>query len=168
MNYKERVQNCCSLDELLHIWKEKGVVQTSYVDNGAKVPLTIDHRNVFISDGIVNPEEWKKCRKKILFVLKEAYGGDSDWSLTKELSTRAPWSSIWKRIAEWTYGIFNTTDSVPAKYEPSKISMAENNPWLNRIAVINLKKSGGGSSSNAKEIEAYALSDRMEIKNRLN
>ena len=38
---------------------------------------------------------------------------------------------------------------------------------FNHIAVVNLKKSGGKSSSDYGEIEAYALADKEEIKKQL-
>ena len=34
----------------------------------------------------------------------------------------APWSAVWNRIVEWTYGISLTTVNTIARYEPSKIS----------------------------------------------
>ncbi|MGI6593465.1 MAG: hypothetical protein ACOX24_00030 [Christensenellales bacterium] len=59
--YNPSLEN--SLDNLLKEWKLK------YPDS------------VFISDGIVNKEKWKTQKVRPLFLLKEAYGGDSDWDL---------------------------------------------------------------------------------------
>lgn len=101
--------------------------------------------------------------KHILFILKEAYGGEDDWSLSEEVKKNAPWSAVWNRIVEWTYGISLTTVNTIARYEPSKISLEKPNPWLNQIAVLNIKKSSGKSQSYYGEIAAYADYDSAEI-----
>lgn len=168
MGYYENIADCKTEKELFELWKSKEPVTTHYLDRKRKIECIINHGNLFISDGIVNNDVWGQCgKKKILFVLKEAYGGNSDWSLTERLKKCSPWSSIWKRVVEWTYGIQNTTKSEIARYIPEQIDMGEENPYLNQIAVINLKKSGGRSSSNYGEIEAYACSDAKEIKKQI-
>lgn len=165
MNYFEKVHNCKTEDELFAVWKTKEPFCTSYIENDKEVPLTIDHSKVFISDGVVNHDIWddRSCGKHILYVLKEAYGGDEDWSLAASVRTQAPWSAIWNRIVEWTYGISNTTPEKAARYEPDKISLDKPNKWLNQIAVVNLKKSGGKSNSKYPEISAYADYDAVEL-----
>ena len=165
MEYLERIQRCRTEAELFEIWKMKVPLQTSYIDDGKVVPLTIDHSNVFVSDGVVNHDIWdnRSHGKHILYVLKEAYGGKEDWSLSDSVRTDAPWSAIWNRIVEWTYGISNTTAEKITRYSPDKINMDKPNVWLNQIAIVNLKKSGGKSNSRYPEISAYADCDAAEL-----
>lgn len=99
--------------------------------------------------------------------MKEAYGGEKDWSLTDRLKIEAPWSSIWRRVAEWTYGIQNTTIARVARYTPQNISLEPNNEWLNQTAIINIKKSGWVSHSDFDEIRLYAQNDKYELKRQL-
>lgn len=148
------------------LWKSKKPITKTYMDNRQEKTVSIDHKNVFISDGIVNEIIWNnQGGKKILYVLKEAYGESQDWNLTEWLLRAKPSSSVWKRVIEWTYGIQNTTAERIAKYLPD---IYEHNLELfNNIAILNLKKSGGKSSSNYKEIETYALSDKAEIKKQI-
>lgn len=159
------IKACTTEMELFQLWKTKDPYPTAYQDGKKKVEFTINHNNVFIADGVINHEIWddRSKGKHILFVLKEAYGGESDWSLADEVRVHAPWSAIWNRIVEWTYGITNTSVEKIAKYEPSKISFEKPNQWLNEIAVLNIKKSGGESQSHYGEISAYADYDRTEI-----
>lgn len=156
---------CKTEKELFQLWKTKDKYDTYFVESNTKIEITINHRNVFIEDGIINPEIWKDktSGKHILFILKEAYGGEGDWSLSEEVKKNAPWSAVWNRIVEWTYGISLTTVNTIARYEPSKISLEKPNPWLNQIAVLNIKKSGGKSQSYYGEIAAYADYDSAEI-----
>lgn len=85
--------------------------------------------------------------------------------MTEWLLREKPSSSIWKRVIEWTYGIQNTTAERIAKYLPN---IYEHNLKLfNNITILNLKKSGGKSSSNYGEIEVYALADKVEIKKQI-
>lgn len=157
-NYLENIK---TEDELFDLWKSKEPVTYMVGENS----ISINHRtNIFITDGIVNQDHWNEIdNKRILFILKEAYGGDKDWSLTELLQTNAPWGSIWKRVVEWTYGITNTTINEIPRYAPDKIDFGQNNIWLNRIAILNIKKSDGKPNSDMEEIKAYSVFDKKEI-----
>ena len=169
MSYERRIKECVTEEKLFEIWKSKEALVHQYQYEKESREVTINHNNIFISDGVVNQEVWynNPDKKRILFILKEAYGGEKDWSLAEELSLKDPWSSIWKRVIEWTYGIQNTTASKIAKYSTSEISMSANNDYLNQIAVLNIKKSGGKSSSNMSEIMGYADANRIEIRRQI-
>lgn len=147
------MENCKSLDDLGKLfadWKKKA-----------------NHKGeVFISDGLVDKVKWQaEDNKKILFVLKEAYGGDENWSLTEWLSELNDYPKIWKRIIEWTYGIHNTTETSIAGYSPKICE--ENKDLIKNIAVLNIKKSRGKSRSNYEEIKKYARDDRDEIREQI-
>lgn len=148
---------------MLKLWKPKEPISTSYIEDNQEKNIIINHKNVFISDGVVDDTTWKNLNgKKILFLLKEAYGENNDWSLTDWLLTVKPSSSNWKRVIEWTYGIQNTNEITIAKYYPDIFN--NNKDLFNQIAVVNFKKSGVKSHSIYGEIEAYAISDKEEIK----
>lgn len=160
MSYSEEIQ------KLFDDWSQKSGMQ----DN-----ITINHKqNCFIRDGIVNLDEWRKSDNKILFVLKEARGTGWDKEHTtgwgKE-HTLATWLNdsgggkypTWKYVAQWTEGIEKTTDTHVGKYK-EKLEDETRKTIIRKIAIMNLKKSDGNSSSNDEELQAYARFDKDELK----
>ena len=165
------VNKCANLIDLFTLWRAKPATIQTYYDKSSKqdIPVTIDHSHVFISDSPVCPEVWndRTTGPKIAFILKEAYGETKDWSLTDWIRETQPACNIWYRVTEETYGLLNTTAERIARYAPDRISFEGSkehpNVWLQQIAIVNLKKSGGKNSSNYGEIRAYAAADREEI-----
>lgn len=162
---REDISACKDLDSLMRYWKEKQPIETSYTNSKKEhVDITIDHgKNFFIPDGIVDENVWNTLPKgkKILYVFKEAYEDDHNkqsWALNTELRDYGPWGMIWNRICEWTYGIHMTNISELPRYK-----VVRDNEWLRKIAVMNLKKSGGLHQSEYEEISAYAKADKEEI-----
>ena len=144
-----RASECNTIEELMAVWKSKA-----------------DHQNqIFVSDGFIDKPEWdKSCdNKKVLFVLKEAHDKKaiSDWSLPDDLRERKPLERMWKRVCEWVYAIRYTTAEHIEAYP--MLTDAENTLLIKSIAVMNIKKSNGKSSSNPEEISAYADADKEEI-----
>ena len=131
------------------------------------------HRGeVFNEDGIVNPEIWfsdsSLAGRKILFILKEAYHADGyaeehglQYSLVDDLKVNAIQSVMWKRVAEWAHGLMNTTPT----YFPTQgtLSTDDCKDALNKIAVINLKKSAGKPTSDDEDIAKYVAEDRHRL-----
>lgn len=167
------VNECKSVEELMALWQHKTPTKTHYVSDKQTVDIEINHNNnFFIPDGIVDETTWKMVKpgKRILYILKEAYEDDHNkkqWSLNKELRDYGPWNSIWNRVCEWTRGIHETTEEKIARYTPAS-KMGNNgtmsaNEWLRKIAVMNIKKSGGLNKSDYGEISAYADADAQEI-----
>ena len=120
-----------------------------------------NHQNQpFIDDGIINPAVWfttDPSTPKILLVLKEAYNGP--YSLTRELSKDGPWSAMWNRVAEWSYGLLNYNSSTKECSDYKVLSHKEANEYLNHIAVMNLKKSKGMKGSADGSFVQYAADD---------
>ena len=52
--YYDNIAVCKTERELLELWKTKEPVTRSYVDKKQEKTVSINHKNVFISDGIVN------------------------------------------------------------------------------------------------------------------
>lgn len=120
----------------------------------------------FISDGAVNPEIYEHTKPKIVFFLKEAYsqGEYKTWSLTEWLNNGSM-TKMWGTVAEWTYGIKNTTATViaPKPY----LSKEEKTDLLKTIAIVNVKKSNGQKSSDYNDLLTYAESDYFHLRKEL-
>lgn len=129
----------------------------------------IDHGGgVFIRDGIARPEQWFEQDVRPLFFLKEAYGGDEDWDLCGYFMSKdaMPRSTAWRKITQWAYGILNSDiDEAPSYDEMLEETQDEDgivrfgNEQLEKIAVVNVKKSGGRPTSEDDDLKAYAEYD---------
>lgn len=153
MGYTEDVLNCQSLQSLFTVWIKKTPTRN------------INHNtNGFIIDGIVDFATWNSGKKKkVLFVLKEAYGDDWGEDTLVTWLHKYPKRRMWDRVARVVYGIQNTTESELKRYKP-ELDDSEFKGSLDQIAVLNLKKSNGKSYSDYDDIEEYAAYDREEIK----
>lgn len=161
----EKIQKYYNEIELLFDnWKNENKV-TEYMIKNQSVELEINHADgVFVKDGVVCPEQWFSQEIRPLFLLKEAYGGDKDWSLLDYLLSNNKLGKIWQRIAEWTYGLMETTFQQISPYTTELNHKQLGNEYLKKIAVVNIKKSGGCSNSKMEEIMAYAEIDRNYLK----
>ena len=123
----------------------------------------------FVTDGVMRPEQWFSQEVRPLFLLKEAYGGDCDWDLAKDhVLTDAKVRPIWKRISLWAKGILNTGSVYMEPFDPDSQDIKNfNNPYLNQIAAINVKKYNGKKQSDYKEICHYAEKDKQFLKKQL-
>lgn len=127
----------------------------------------IDHKNnVFISDGIVCPKQWFSQNVRPLFLLKEAYHEEGNWDLISEhlLTDKKIGSGTWRRVSEWTYGLMATTENVLPPYPVDEIMNYYGNPYLRKMAVVNVKKSGGTSNSDMEVINKYAEYDKAQLR----
>ena len=124
-------------------------------------------KNVFVLDGIIDPETWERQPTKILFVLKEAYDktdkkenglyvwDEPEW-LAEQIRTKSVrMGKTWRRVYQWTHAIlkWNAEMSTPRWDEDT----------FGKIAVINVKKTNGESSSVDGELLTHAKrhSDRL-------
>lgn len=123
----------------------------------------------FVRDGVINPEEFFSQKIRPLFLLKEAYAKDGKgWDLAEEHRYeigRDKWQrhTTWTNISRWTYGLFNTTKDSRPEYEEQVEFHKKQNPYLQKIAALNIKKSGGKSYSQANDLKKYACNDSNEI-----
>ena len=123
----------------------------------------IDHTQNFICDGVVCPEKWFSQSIRPLYLLKEAYG-EGSWDLIADhLCKSGQISQMWRRVSKWTSGLLGTTENTLMPYGNWGDVDHYGNEYLQKIAVVNVKKSGGKSSSNMDEIRAYAQFDREEL-----
>lgn len=132
--------------------------------------MATEHRKMgwsnFISDGAVNPDVYETSKPKIAFFLKEAYSKSDDggWSLTNWLNNGAM-TRMWGAVAEWTYGIKNTT-ATSILPKPS-LSNEEKTELLKSVAIVNVKKSNGNVSSDYTDLLRYAETDCTYLKQEL-
>ncbi len=111
-------------------------------------------------DWVFNPRsdiwdlcEFRKQKERVLFVLKETYGGP--FNLLEYLNKDGPRRCYWN-VARWAYGIlenFPLFEKVPNGREELK-------PYLMKVAVINIKKTPGEGNSEDPVIRRYARQDR--------
>lgn len=151
-NFEDRIKSCTNNDEVLRLWKEKN-----------------EHNDkVFVKDGIVDNSVWNAQDKKILYILKEAYGETEDWDLTDRVLKKDSIlsSPTWRSVVEWTYGIHKTSAEEIAKYIPKEIHKIRDE-LIRKIAVLNLKKSDGNSHSDNLQIKQYAENDIELIKKQI-
>ena len=104
----------------------------------------------FIKDGILNNELFNGTSPKILLLAKEANDPDNDvnWDLREGLRKggKGENGNIWRNwnvVARW---VCNLMDDTKSWSQLKSVDIEFRKKWLNKIAVINAKKTGGGSS----------------------
>ena len=121
-----------------------------------------DHHkdHLFISDGIIDTEQWRNSSVKILFLLKEAYDSEKtegEWDLCKLVRRRGVSGRTFKPMAQWAYGVSavkSTGTIVPFKGSGEPLDEA-----LKSSAVMNLKKSQGKKKSSGADLGFYVDRD---------
>ena len=73
---------------------------------------------------------------------------------------------MWRKIAIWTQAIHNAFSQNMCEYD-EEVLRSHEKEIIDRIAVVNVKKSNGENSSNYEDLEKYAIEDRAEIKREL-
>lgn len=107
-------------------------------------------------DGIIKPSEYKKTSPKILYAMKEVNGWrGGDLALAFNELWGGPKHQIWHTVARWTAGILSG-------FPPFKSINHWDAYWdsVFKMAVVNLKKQSGSSSSDMTEINAFTKLDR--------
>lgn len=118
------------------------------------------HKNQnFIEDGAVDINKWAQEETKILFLMKEAYGGISDlrtYLLRKSAKGTFGKAATFYNVLQWADAIRKVNDSglIP---DFDKYTRALTD--IDRLAIVNIKKSNGGNSSTKRNLKAYVNSD---------
>lgn len=134
----------------------------------------------FVQDGIIDPEVWFDEPHRILFILKESYNVDGipnvDSNLLDELiMPDGSKGRIWSAIAEWVYGIEQTTSTeIPVFDGWLGIAERTNEAYrkrkcdlLRRCAVLNIKKSNGVNGSDDSDLRVYVEEDADLIRRQI-
>ena len=106
-----------------------------------------------------------------MFFIKEIHNGDKNksFSLTECLKNynkpENSWarSNMWARIAEWTFGIQNTSKHSIARYDSEQIAKLYKSLY-EQISIVTIKKSVSDKASNAEVIDIYASENMNEIR----
>lgn len=117
----------------------------------------------FISDGVLDEEEWKRQSCKVLFVLKEANWENANADLCDFLlseSSSSYWKT-WNNVARWTKAILEGGEY------PRRVSKADKTYWLRKVAAMNLKKVGGDAVAENDTIYSFAERDRAYLKRQI-
>ena len=98
----------------------------------------------FISDGIVDESRYEAPH--VLFVLRDM-NCKEERDLCNDLRTDGSGWKTWNNVARWIIALLDGN-----KEYPSEITKEKRVVQLKRIAVMNLKKEGGGSRTDGSEL----------------
>lgn len=127
--------------------------------------------NIIPQDGIVNFDEFYKTSNspKVLFILKETNNYNKNLSqflrnlfVLKQVHKKGQSFQMWHTIAKWAYGIINDFPAYNDLGE-KKNYLA----YLQKIAVINLKKEPGNAKSINTIIREHAIQNSQLIINQI-
>lgn len=104
--------------------------------------------SAFIKDGIVDVTKYEKPH--ILFVLRDMNCSVPN-DLCKDLRLMGSGAKTWCNVGRWVQALLDKNQEYP--YDMSQKQRIEQ---ISRVAVMNIKKEGGGSRAEGKTLVAYA------------
>lgn len=108
-----------------------------------------------VPDGMVYEQAYKTSKIKLMLLLKEVNDdGAGRWDLRGFLNDGGR-PATWNPVTTWLKGITSIPDKLPYE-EASRTATSQRPELLSPIVCMNLKKYGGGSSTNKKELRAVA------------
>jgi hypothetical protein len=136
------------------------------------------HRDcrIFVKDGIIDPQLWKGAPVKIVFLLKEANesktqgpeGDLAEW--VRNGMRQRPKGKMWWNLSRWAYCILGLARGDDLDF-PDHDGKPEVESVLGEAlcstAVVNIKKSDGGSSSNDEDLIHYITKDWRYLERQL-
>lgn len=121
-------------------------------------------RDRFVEDGVVNEASYLSASRQILLLMKEVNDPEGGgWDLRDHLRN-GTYPHTWNNAARWAYGILNSCPSFSDVPEPDAQFRKR---WIEPLAVVNVKKVGGGASANQSDIMEYARGDRELLRTQL-
>jgi hypothetical protein len=131
----------------------------------------------FFEDGIMCEEEWDHVETRVLFILKEVNETNKSakpWRLPAlfgDYYTESIWKKdlrpTWENIYIWLKGILNGKHNYYMS-ENTAVDYEEIRSTIKKCAVMNIKKTRGGSTADLREIIAYARRNRDNILKEIN
>lgn len=119
----------------------------------------------FVADGMANEEEYfQQSQMKILFLLKEA-NSDDGFDLRDFLRKGGRWQT-WNNITRWVKGIREIDREIEWS-ELASIQEADRVFYLSSIVAVNIKKKGGGNTTDSNELETFAAKDAHLLREQL-
>ncbi|MBK8130801.1 MAG: hypothetical protein IPK53_18475 [bacterium] len=132
----------------------------------------------FIQDGIVNHEQYLHASPKIVFLLREPHWETKDEDTRREFSmisdlsegvrNRKDWRN-WHIIVRWASALLDGNSISWEDLRPLSLDNEFRKKQLNRVAIVNIKKSGGARSLNWATFIEYAkrhkklVTDQIEL-----
>jgi hypothetical protein len=121
----------------------------------------------FVTDGVIDPTRWQRSDRRVLFLLKEAYGDPSpsvpvDWDLCeygRKVTEVGNLGGMFWTLAYWSYALNRgSPDGVPP-FPDDQIALDQAKESLLSAAIVNVKKSGGVSASDLGDLRQYVKLD---------
>ena len=119
----------------------------------------------FVKDGIINHGCYWKSAVKILLLLKEVNGGEN-WDLRESLR-KGGRKQTWNNVTRWLIGINHLEQDIPWK-DLETITAEQRIENLQRIAVVNVKKTSGGHTSVPEQIAEASVSNSELLRKQIN
>ncbi len=121
------------------------------------------HLEYFVTDGIIDPEFYFRSKVKVLFITKEANDCDDKggYDLCKKILNPENYKTYVRHMIQWTWAFNENFPDLNKFYE--KVDEVKNK-FIRSFAVLNLKKSGGGETSNNYNILEFAKRNKEFIK----
>jgi len=114
----------------------------------------------FIEDGIIDLSRWEATDRKILFLLKEAYGDYGDLCSLIRDEWKGPKYKVWWTASYWLYALRKLSGKTIPPFPKEKGQFDECIEYLLSSAVVNIKKSNGKTASSVEDLEKYVKEDR--------
>jgi hypothetical protein len=119
----------------------------------------------FAKDGIVCERKYKASKPRLLFVLKETNDSKKNFDLRKFIASGAR-AYTWDNVARWANGIRNVDKRL--RWEEVKtITPEQRAKHLASVAAINMKKSPGGHTTDAKLFRKAFEQDKEFIRRQI-
>lgn len=113
----------------------------------------------FIEDGIIEANRWEVADRKILLLLKEAYGDYGDLCSRIRDKWDGPKYKVWRTASYWLYALQKMSGKTIPSFPNGDEQIDECVEYLLSAAVINIKKSSGKNSSSSADLTNYVTQD---------
>ena len=163
-----------------HIYRQKGIEK--WLLQNRDILLNGDINNATCYDGIVDERVYSNQKDRLAFLLKETNGNTSKgekpecykewdyvgWIRDKQSMGDEALYQTFRNIAMWTaefYDTFERGETDKAKYlDAGALQInAELREVLRKIAVINLKKTFGGGTTDWNDLDSYLNQEVCDV-----
>lgn len=129
-------------------------------------------------DGVINEKSYNESKVKILYVLKESWGNDKDYSIIEGLNeticanhgvfgTETRSQTMFYRLAEWSYAIENNIFNYDTVCEKLNEKESKQSP-LCKVGYINVSKEiSEDEKSNWKKLKAIFDKNKSLLKEQI-
>ena len=147
------------------------VAKTKTLREDKKIRLVVDLENSIKAQQSAGYERWakihnlKQAAKSMNFLTenKIEYYSELESKIADIMTAHDAAAKAVKEVEQRIYNAFN--DNI-CEYD-DEVLRSKEKEIIDRIAVVNVKKSNGGSESEYEDLKKYALEDRLEIKREL-